>query len=170
MFAVGESRYRPEALAKSGKAQFPVLVDPNYDPPLVITESKSIVTHLWNNYGNAATVPFHCKVTDEIMLSVTHVWIVLYIPIYKSVYIIPLRSHDTASLRFAVVLIKAFLFHNFIFYIHIKLADASSMLLFLPSLFRPLPEHGLIQTPAKLPKEMLELYQFEPSPFCKMVR
>jgi glutathione S-transferase len=61
---VGESRYRPEALAKSGKAQFPVLVDPNYEPPLVIAESGRIVAHLWNNYGNAATVPLHAKVNS----------------------------------------------------------------------------------------------------------
>ncbi len=62
MNAVGDSRYRPEAEAKSGKVQFPVLVDPNYDPPLVVVESKAIVEHVWNNYGDAATMPLHNKV------------------------------------------------------------------------------------------------------------
>lgn len=70
--AVGDSRFRPEALALSGKAQFPVLVDPNYDPPLVITESTSIVKHLWSNYGNAATEPLHAKVSSGGMYCFLH--------------------------------------------------------------------------------------------------
>ena len=135
---VGDSRYRPEALKKSGKAQFPVLVDPNYEPPLVIVESADIVAHLWNNYGNAATVPLHCKV-----------------------FIVYCRSsifhfYNTSSINNICLSTQA--------------ADSSRLLLFLPSLFRSLPEHGLIQMPSKLPKTMLELYQFEVSPFCKMIR
>lgn len=51
-----------------------------------------------------------------------------------------------------------------------QLADTSLALLALPSLFRPLPEHGLLQTPSRLPPKMLELFQFEVSPFCKMIR
>ena len=45
----GGTRYRPEAITRGGKAQFPLLVDPNVD--LVLYESDAIVAHLYANYG-----------------------------------------------------------------------------------------------------------------------
>ena len=37
-------------------------------------------------------------------------------------------------------------------------------------LFRCFPEHGLFRIPSKKPEKKLELFAFEPSPFCKKVR
>lgn len=45
----GGERYRPEAIARGGKAQFPLLLDPNED--LVLYESDDIVSHLYARYG-----------------------------------------------------------------------------------------------------------------------
>lgn len=42
---VDKSRYRSEAVDIGGKAQFPLLVDPNTDT--VLYESDAIVTYLW---------------------------------------------------------------------------------------------------------------------------
>jgi len=39
-----------------------------------------------------------------------------------------------------------------------------------PNLFRPLPSQGLLKTPAEKPERMIELYGFEVSPWCRLVR
>ena len=44
-------RYRPEAIARGGKAQFPFLVDPNTGREMY--ESDIIVGHLFANYGDS---------------------------------------------------------------------------------------------------------------------
>jgi glutathione S-transferase len=57
-------RYRPEAIRRGGKAQFPFLVDPNTGKELY--ESDDIVTYLFDQYGNGA-VPMQLRlgpVTD----------------------------------------------------------------------------------------------------------
>jgi len=46
----------------------------------------------------------------------------------------------------------------------------STPLFFLPSLCRPLTTHGMLRVPSKAPKEPLELWGCEPSPFVKLVR
>ena len=46
----------------------------------------------------------------------------------------------------------------------------SFVLLMITSVLRCFPEHGLIRIPSKKPKQLLELWSFEPSPFCKKVR
>jgi len=46
----------------------------------------------------------------------------------------------------------------------------SFILLLITSVLRCFPEHGLIRIPSKKPKKLLELWSFEPSPFCKKVR
>jgi len=38
------------------------------------------------------------------------------------------------------------------------------------NLFRPLPQQGTLRTPSKEPEQPLELYSYEPSPYCKIVR
>jgi glutathione S-transferase len=48
----GGERFRPQAIALGGKAQFPLLVDPNED--LVLHESDDIVRHLYARYGAGA--------------------------------------------------------------------------------------------------------------------
>ena len=48
----GGERYRPEAIARGGKKQFPLLVDPNED--LLLYESDAIVRHLYARYGSGA--------------------------------------------------------------------------------------------------------------------
>lgn len=45
----GGTRFRPEAIARGGKRQFPLLVDPNVDA--LIYESDAIVAHLYARYG-----------------------------------------------------------------------------------------------------------------------
>jgi glutathione S-transferase len=45
----GGARFRPEAIARGGKRQFPLLVDPNDE--LVLYESDAIVQHLYARYG-----------------------------------------------------------------------------------------------------------------------
>ncbi len=45
----GGTRFRPEAIARGGKKQFPLLVDPNCDRTLY--ESDDIVEHLYGRYG-----------------------------------------------------------------------------------------------------------------------
>ena len=44
----GGARYRPEAVALSGKAQFPLLVDGG----TAMLESAAIVKHLFEKYGD----------------------------------------------------------------------------------------------------------------------
>jgi glutathione S-transferase len=51
----GGARFRPEAIARGGKRQFPLLVDPNEE--LVLYESDAIVQHLYARYGQGP-VPF----------------------------------------------------------------------------------------------------------------
>ena len=46
----GGTRFRPEGIARGGKRQFPLLVDPNFD--MLIYESNDIVAHLYAHYGN----------------------------------------------------------------------------------------------------------------------
>lgn len=46
----GGTRFRPQVIARGGRAQFPFLVDPNTGDELY--ESADIVTHLYRNYGN----------------------------------------------------------------------------------------------------------------------
>jgi glutathione S-transferase len=46
------TRFRPEAIARGGKKQFPLLVDPNED--LLLYESDAIVLHLYSRYGSGA--------------------------------------------------------------------------------------------------------------------
>jgi glutathione S-transferase len=48
----GGTRFRPEAIARGGKSQFPLLVDPNVDA--LIYESDDIVAHLYKHYGTGA--------------------------------------------------------------------------------------------------------------------
>jgi glutathione S-transferase len=45
----GGTRFRPEAIARGGKRQFPLLWDPNADA--LIYESDDIVAHLYATYG-----------------------------------------------------------------------------------------------------------------------
>ncbi len=45
----GGTRFRPEAIARGGKRQFPLLVDPNVD--VMLYESDDIVRHLYAHYG-----------------------------------------------------------------------------------------------------------------------
>merc|ERR1719361_598712 len=53
-----------------------------------------------------------------------------------------------------------------------KLCDNrfSMLLLAMASMLRVLPEQGLMRIPSKAAKKPLELWSFEPSPFCKKVR
>ncbi|MBK9034280.1 MAG: glutathione S-transferase N-terminal domain-containing protein [Myxococcales bacterium] len=46
----GGARFRPTAVAQGGKAQFPLLVDPNHDA--LLYESDQIVAHLYRHYGD----------------------------------------------------------------------------------------------------------------------
>jgi glutathione S-transferase len=48
----GGERFRPEAIARGGKGQFPLLIDPNED--LALYESDDIVKHLYARYGQGA--------------------------------------------------------------------------------------------------------------------
>ena len=48
----GGTRFRPEAIARGGKRQFPLLVDPNTDE--LLYESDAIVAHLYRRYGTTA--------------------------------------------------------------------------------------------------------------------
>jgi len=41
---------------------------------------------------------------------------------------------------------------------------------FLCGIWRPFPEHGIMRTPSKTPKQNLELWQYEASPYCRLVR
>jgi glutathione S-transferase len=45
----GGTRFRPAAIARGGKKQFPLLIDPNED--LCLYESDAIVQHLYARYG-----------------------------------------------------------------------------------------------------------------------
>ena len=49
----GGERFRPEAISRGGKKQFPLLVDPNMGdgPESLIYESDAIVAHLYARYG-----------------------------------------------------------------------------------------------------------------------
>ncbi len=48
----GGTRFRPEAIARGAKKQFPLLVDPNVDA--VLYESDAIIAHLYARYGAGA--------------------------------------------------------------------------------------------------------------------
>jgi glutathione S-transferase len=43
------TRFRPEGIARGGKRQFPLLIDPNLD--VLLYESDAIVAHLYKHYG-----------------------------------------------------------------------------------------------------------------------
>lgn len=102
----GGERFRPTAIAKAGKRQFPVLVDPNTDTAMC--ESDDIVRYLTTTYGDGG---------------------------------VPL------ALRFG------------------PLTDVS---LKASSIFRA--GRGRSARPSRAPKEPLELWSFEASPYCRLVR
>jgi glutathione S-transferase len=102
----GGPHFRPQAVARGGRAQFPFLVDPNTKRELY--ESGDIVTYLFDEYGDGG-VP------------------------------LPLRLGP--------------------------LTDVSS---FLASAARP--GIGGRYVPARQPEKPLELWSFEASPFCRLVR
>lgn len=101
----GGEVYRPQAVARGGKAQFPYLVDPNTGTAMY--ESDDIVDHLFRTYGGRAPG----------------------------------------------LLLRG------------PLATASSA---LASAFRPV--QGITARPARRPAAPLELWSFEASPFCRIVR
>ena len=45
----GGTRFRPEAIRRGGKRQFPLLIDPNTGD--TIYESDAIIRHLYRHYG-----------------------------------------------------------------------------------------------------------------------
>jgi len=51
-----------------------------------------------------------------------------------------------------------------------RLLDGFPPLFMLPNILRPLPRHGLLRQPSKVPSELLVLWGYEPSPFVKLVR
>ena len=102
----GGDRFRPEAIARGGKASFPYLLDPNQDAALY--ESDDIVRHLFRHYGNGS-VPFGLSLGP--------------------------------------------------------LTDAGSV---LASAYRP--GRGSSARPSTAPELPLELWSFEASPYCRVVR
>ncbi len=102
----GGERFRPEGVARGGKRQFPLLVDPNED--LMLHESDAIIAHLYARYG-AGGVPLAMKLG-------------------------PLNT-------------------------------MTSSLASLPRL-----GHGRAARPSRAPAEPLELWSFELSPYCRLVR
>jgi glutathione S-transferase len=101
----GGRRYRPELIARGGKAQFPYLVDPNTGEEMY--ESDAIVRYLFNEYGVGPPPA------------------ILLVPL-------PVLSGSLASLlRFG---------------------------------------RGTQAEPSRAPARPLELWSFEASPFCRIVR
>ena len=62
----GGERFRPQAVALSGKAQFPLLVDDNTG--VVMTESADIIAYLYQTYGQQP-VPLRWKASAPQVLS-----------------------------------------------------------------------------------------------------
>lgn len=102
----GGTRFRPEAQERSGRSQFPFLVDEGAGVELL--ESADIVAHLYRSYG-AGSPPLWLSVTP------------LFLP-----------SSQLASLS--------------------RMA------------------RGLWARPSRAPDQPLELYSFESSPYCRLVR
>ena len=101
----GGPRFRPQVIARGGRAQFPYLVDPNTGDELY--ESADIVSHLYRNYGNRPAPWF-------------------------------LRSNASVPLGSLATLLRA--------------------------------AQGVRYRPARAPEQPLELYSFEASPYCRIVR
>jgi glutathione S-transferase len=99
------TRYRPEAIKLGGKAQFPLLIDPNTSRQMY--ESNEIIKYLADTYGDGS---------------------------------IPLT---------------------------LRLGPLTNVRSFMASVARPL---RLRATPSRAPEQPLELYSFEASPFCRIVR
>lgn len=102
----GGERFRPEGIARGGKRQFPLLVDPNED--LLLYESDAIIQHLYARYG-AGGVP-----------------------------------------------------------LAMRLGPLNTMSSSLASL--PRAGHGGRVRQSRAPAEPLELWSFELSPYCRLVR
>lgn len=64
-----ESRFRPEAARLSGKCMFPLLVDPNFETPVVMLESRDIISHVWKHYGNKATPPWNFRCVSNFRMT-----------------------------------------------------------------------------------------------------
>jgi arsenate reductase-like glutaredoxin family protein len=108
------SRFRPIATKLSGHCMFPLLVDENVSPKLVLLESSDIVSYLWKTYGNVAQAPWNS-------------WLANF-SIFK-------------------------------------------YFLVLPTLFRSLPEMGILRLPSNPPpSQMIELYGYETCPRTRLVR
>lgn len=63
----GGKIFRPEAIAKGGKQQFPYLEDPNTG--VAMYESAEIIKYLFKTYGNNMEVPFALRSGPFIMLA-----------------------------------------------------------------------------------------------------
>lgn len=108
------SRFRPIATKLSGQCMFPLLVDENANPKLVLLESSDIVSYLWKTYGNVAQPPWNSVLAN------------------------------TSIFKYFLV---------------------------LPTLFRPLPEMGILRLPSHPPpSQMIELYGYETCPKTRLVR
>jgi glutaredoxin len=68
------SRFRSVATKLSGQCMFPILIDENISPRLVMLESSEIVSYLWKTYGAQATAPWNSKLAN---LSIFQYFLVL---------------------------------------------------------------------------------------------
>lgn len=101
----GGPTYRPQVIARGGRAQFPYMIDPNTGDELY--ESADIIAHLYRHYGNRSA-PW---------------W---------------LRTDVTVPLGSLASVVRA--------------------------------ARGVRYRPARAPEQPLQLYSFEASPFCRIVR
>jgi glutaredoxin len=58
------SRFRSVATKLSGKCMFPLLVDDNLSPRLVLLESEDIISYLWKTYGDGAVAPWNFNLAN----------------------------------------------------------------------------------------------------------
>lgn len=69
----GGTRFRPEAIARGGKAQFPFLVDPNAG--IELYESDAIVDHLFARYGAGRPgFPLRTPLLDDATSMLASLW------------------------------------------------------------------------------------------------
>jgi glutathione S-transferase len=80
------SRYRDEARKHSPCGTFPILVDENYEAPMILLNSKTIISYLYDEYGNNVKMTLF----EKVRYGVANHWIA--VSLYKYLYLGLLRN------------------------------------------------------------------------------
>ncbi|CAI0391836.1 unnamed protein product [Linum tenue] len=147
--------FRPKAIELGGKQQFPYMVDPNTG--VAMYESDAIIKYLVDKYGDGR-VPLMLSL-GLLTVSTLPLHLPLSLMLIRIIRCMGLIAGFLVSLIFLQTLTAGFA----------MIVRMGRVIPFVFS-FSILSMQGQSYRPSKLPPKPLELWAYEGSPFCKLVR